>query len=107
MGGRGSASNLQNRKADIIAFPTKNSTKKTGSWNYPGMSERTEQLKDAVEKANTRAKVSSAYRGLKGHESNLIANINKPKEDGDKKVLMTELRKTRQLLRKLTDKKIL
>lgn len=28
MGGRGSASNLQNRKADIIAFPTKNSTKK-------------------------------------------------------------------------------
>ena len=101
MGGRGSASNLQNRKADIIAFPTK------GSWNYPGMSERTEQLKDAVEKANTRAKVSSAYRGLKGHESNLIANINNPKEDGDKKVLMTELRKTRQLLRKLTDKKIL
>lgn len=104
MGGRGSASNLQNRKADIIAFPTKNSTKKTGSWNYPGMSERTEQLKDAVEKANTRAKVSSAYRGLKGHESNLIANINNPKEDGDKKVLMTELRKTRQLLRKITGK---
>lgn len=76
---------MQNRKADIIAFPTKNSTKKTGSWNYPGMSERTEQLKDAVEKAN----------------------INNPKEDGDKKVLMTKLRKTRQLLRKLTDKKIL
>lgn len=107
MGGRGSASNLQNRKADIIAFPVKNSTKKRGYWNYPGMSERTEQLKDAVEKANTRAKVNSAYRGLKGHESNLIANINNTKEGGDKKVLMTELRKTRQLLRKLTDKKIL
>lgn len=30
MGGRGSASNLQNRKADIIAFPVKNSTKKNG-----------------------------------------------------------------------------
>lgn len=107
MGGRGSKSNLGNGKADIIAFPTKGSAKKTELWNYPGMTERTEKLKDAVEKANTRTKVSSAYRGLKAHEQNLTRMISDPKEDGDKNVLMTERRKTRQLLKKLTDKKIL
>lgn len=107
MGGRGSTSNFRNKKADIISFLTKNSTKKTDSWNYPGIRERTEQLEQAVEKANTRTKVSNAYRGLKTHENTLTATINNPKEDGNKNVLMTELRKTRQLLRKLTDKKIL
>lgn len=50
------------------------------------MTERTEKLKDAVEKANTRTKVSSAYRGLKAHEQNLTRMISDPKEGGDKNV---------------------
>lgn len=106
MGGRGSASNLKSGKTDIISFPTKK-TAEQKLWQYPELVEHTEKLRVAVDDANTRRKVESVYRGLKEYEKKLTVLHNDPTEDGDKNVILTERRKTRQLLKKLIDKKIL
>lgn len=85
----------------------KTGKKSTGKWNYPGEVQRTNTLAKAVNNAKTGKQALSAYKGLKQHEKTLSALISQNESIGDANVLMTERRKTRQLMKKLISKEIL
>lgn len=106
MGGRGGSSGLTTN-SKVVAF-TERRKNNSGKWDYRGYTQRTDSLEKAVNEANTRKKVEAAFKGLKNHDQNITAELDRiasgVKDAGDERVLMTERRRTRLLLRKINAK---
>ena len=110
MGGRGGSSGLQ-KKSKVIVFPGKQKNNNSSKWDYRGFAQRTDSLEKAVNEANTRKKVEAAFKGLRDHDKNITAELNRiasgVENAGDERALMAERRRTRLLLRKINSKGIL
>lgn len=110
-GGRGGISGLSN----IVKFPSDRQTKPTQNnttkWDYRGYVEAVNNIEKAVNEANTRKKVETAYKGIINQERNVSAEITRiergEKDTGDINVLLTQRRRLRQLKAKLNKKEIL
>ena len=111
MGGRdGSSGFTANSK--VVTFPRKEkSNNNSQKWDYRGFVQRTDSLEKAVNEANTRKKVETVFKGLRDHDKNITAELDRiasgVKDAGDEKALMTERRRTRLLIRKIKFKGIL
>lgn len=111
MGGRGGNSGFTTN-SKVVTFPRKEkSNNNSRKWDYRGFTQRTDSLERAVNEANTRRKVEAAFKGLRDHDQNITAELNRiasgAKDAGDEKALMTERRRIRLLLRKINSKGIL
>lgn len=113
MGGRGGNSGFTTN-SKVVTFPGREKNQiiiSEKKWDYRGFTQRTDSLERAVNEANTRRKVEAAFKGLRDHDQNITAELNRiasgVKDAGDEKVLMTERRRIRLLLRKINSKGIL
>lgn len=111
MGGRGGSSGFT-ANSKVVTFPSKEkSNNNSRKWDYRGFVQRTDSLEKAVNEANTRKKVQTVFKGLRDHDKNITAELDRiasgVKDAGDEKALMTERRRTRLLIRKIKFKGIL
>lgn len=113
MGGRGGSSGFTTN-SKVVTFPGREKNSNNNfrkKWDYRGFAQRTDSLERAVNEANTRRKVEAAFKGLRDHDQNITAELNRiasgAKDAGDEKALMIERRRTRLLLRKINSKGIL
>ena len=111
MGGRGGSSGFATN-SKVVTFPGEGkSNNNSRKWDYRGFVQETDLLEKAVNEANTRKKVETVFKGLRDHDKNITAELNRiasgVKDAGDEKALMTERRRTRLLIRKINSKGIL
>lgn len=111
MGGRGGNSGIATN-SKVVTFPGREkSNNNSRKWDYRGFVQETDLLEKAVNEANTRKKVETVFKGLRDHDKNITAELNRiasgVKDAGDEKALMTERRRTRLLIRKINSKGIL
>lgn len=77
-------------------------------WDYRGYKEAVDKIEQAVNAANTRTKVETAYKGITDQEKAITAELDRVrsgvKDAGDEKVLMTQRRRLRQQKQNLLNK---
>lgn len=81
---------------------------KEEKWDYRGYKEAVDKIEQAVNAANTRTKVETAYKGITDQEKAITAELDRIRsgvwDAGDEKVLMTQRRRLRQQKQNLLNK---
>lgn len=107
--GRGSSKAGKNGNSNVIKFPGRASGGKSNNdgWEYRGNNDRLNALSNALNSSRSARKVQSVSIGLKKLDEQIsrdIKAVESGAESGDLKALMTQRRKTRQLMQKAKQK---
>lgn len=101
-----------NKNDNVIKFPSGQiNTAISTKWDYRGFKEAVDKIEQAVDSANTRVKVESAYRGISVQDKAITAELDRIQtgvdDTGDERILMAQRRRLRQLKKKLLDKGVM
>lgn len=107
--GRGSSKAGKNSNSNVIKLPGRAPGGKgnNNGWDFRGNNDRLNALSDALNSSRSARTVQSVSIGLKKLDEQIsrdIKAVESGAESGDLKALMTQRRKTRQLMRKAKQK---
>lgn len=69
-------------------------------WNYQGITEAVDRLENSLNRTNSINRISSIYRALR--EQDTVISRELESGDGDRRVLLSQRRRVRQLMRRIT-----
>lgn len=93
------ATNRFKRVPDTQTEPQEFSVSRGNGWNYPGITQRINDLENAYNNARSASRKASILKALEAQDRTITNEMNNG--DGDKTVLMSQRRRVRQLMRKV------